>query len=123
VRAARAARWPPLSGRAVTSNVHAIPPEKVRRDRAWNSVLRQRFAAAESLALVIYPWGRLDLEIMAIDAVVGFRPEATARLPRALMWMLAQFYGDTGGEAFDMLYPGVRRPIHADEWRSSPARR
>jgi hypothetical protein len=37
----------------VTSNVHAIPPEKVRRDRAWNSVLRQRFAAAESLALAI----------------------------------------------------------------------
>ena len=40
-------------GRAVTSNVHAIPPEKVRRDRAWNAVLRQRFAAAESLALVV----------------------------------------------------------------------
>jgi hypothetical protein len=100
----------------LTSNVHAIPPERARRDRVWNAVLRQRFAAAESLALVIYPWERLDLELMAIDAVVGFPPEASARLPRALMWMLAQFYGDIGGEAFDMLYPGLCRSIQADEW-------
>jgi hypothetical protein len=92
----------------LTANAYAVPPEKARRGRAWNAVLRQRFAAAESLALVIYPKERLDLELMAIDAVATSRP----RRPRACRERSC----DTGVEAFDMLYPGFCRPIHADEW-------
>jgi hypothetical protein len=51
-----------------------------------------------------------------VDAVAGFSPETAARLPRALLWATAQFYGDTGGAALGTLYPGVFRPIQNDEW-------
>lgn len=97
-------------------NPLAVPPGKARRWRAWGPVSRQRFAVAESLALTIYPWERLDFELEMVDAVAGFSPETAARLPRALLWAVAQFYGDTGAEMFDVLYPDIFQPLQNDEW-------
>jgi hypothetical protein len=79
-------------------------------------VSRQRFAVAESLALQVYPWPALALELEMVDAVAGFSPGTAARLPRALLWAVAQFYGDAGSEMFDRLYPSTFQPLQGDEW-------
>ncbi len=37
-------------------------------DAPWTAAARQYFAFAEGLALAIYPWDRLELEVSALDA-------------------------------------------------------
>jgi hypothetical protein len=80
------------------------------------SPTRELFAAAESLALQIYPWDRLTLETAATESILGLPASTEAKLPRAIWWAVMQLHGDDGGEAFNTLFPYLSRPVQKDEW-------
>ena len=87
-----------------------------RRNAPWQSPTRELFAAAESLALAIYPWDRLKLEVAATERLLGLPVDTEARLPRAIWWAVMQLHGDDEGEAFNTIFPTISRAVHKDEW-------
>jgi hypothetical protein len=87
-----------------------------RRNAPWMSPTRELFAAAESLAIQIYPWDRLKFEIEATEGVLGLSSDMEAKLPRAIWWAVMQLDGDDEGEAFNTLFPCLSRPVQKLEW-------
>jgi hypothetical protein len=85
-----------------------------RRNTPWMSPTRE-LAAAEGLALQIYPWSRLELEVETTDAIFSLPPDE-ARLSRAIWWAVHQLHGADGGESFNAIYPNAARPVTKDEW-------
>jgi hypothetical protein len=89
-----------------------------RRNAPWMSPTRELFATAESLALQIYPWPRLELEVAATEGVLGLPGDIEARLPRAIWWAVFQLFGADDGEAFNAIFPCISRAVQKDEWRA-----
>ena len=89
-----------------------------RRNAPWTSPTRELFAAAESLAIQIYPWDKLTLEIAATEGLLGLPADTEAKLPRAIWWAVMQLHGDDDGEAFNAIFPTISRAVHPDEWRA-----
>jgi hypothetical protein len=89
-----------------------------RRGAPWMSPTRELLAAAESLALQIYPWWRLELEVETTDAIFSVPSTVEARLPRAIWWSVHQLYGYDDGRAFNIIFPYASRPVEALEWRA-----
>jgi hypothetical protein len=89
-----------------------------RRGAPWQSPTRELFARAESLALQIYPWDRLKLEIEATEGVLGLPADTEAPLPRAIWWAVFQLFGVDDGEAFNAIFPCISRAVQKDEWRA-----
>ena len=87
-----------------------------RRNAPWQSPTRELFAAAESLALVIYPWDKLALEVAATESILGLPADTEAKIPRCIWWAVMQLHGDDGGEAFNTIFPTISRAVHKDEW-------
>ena len=87
-----------------------------RRNAPWTSPTRELFAAAESLAIQIYPWDKLQLEVAATERLLGLPADTEARLPRAIWWAVMQLHGDDDGEAFNAIFPTISRAVHPDEW-------
>lgn len=98
------------------SNPEVSTARPRRRNAPWQSPTRELFAAAESLALVIYPWDRLTLEAAATESILGLPASTEAKLPRAIWWAVMQLHGDDGGEAFNALFPCLSRPAQKLEW-------
>ena len=87
-----------------------------RRNAPWQSPTRELFAAAESLAIQIYPWDRLTLEVAATEGLLGLPSTTEARLPRSIWWAVLQLHGDDDGEAFNAIFPCISRAVQKDEW-------
>jgi hypothetical protein len=88
-----------------------------RRGAPWRSPTRELLAAAESLALQIYPWSRLKLEVETTDAIFSPPPDET-RLPRAIWWASYQLFGADDGENFNAIFPYLSHAVHRDEWNA-----
>lgn len=88
------------------------------RDPVWTPSARDRFVRAEAIALNLWPWDKLKLEVEATDALLGLPHETEARTPRALWWGTLQVFGADDGEAFNSIFACAARRVRKDEWRA-----